>query len=72
MHFMIGCFVISFIRIYNNKKMRKEKCVLCYCSWTCNQGWPYYLHISFLCTLISLDELILLHFTSVSDRPKTN
>ena len=53
------------IKKLKNKK-RKEKCVLCYCSWTCNQGWSYYLYISCLCTLISLDELILLHFASIS------
>ena len=28
--------------------------------------WPYYLYITCLCTLFSLDELILLHFTSLS------
>ena len=43
-----------------------EKCVLHYISWILNQGWPYYLYITCLCTLFSLDELILLHFTSLS------
>ena len=33
-------------------------------SWIYNQGWPYYLYISCLCTLFNLDELILLHFAS--------
>ena len=50
------------------KKRRKmeEKCVLHYFSWIWNQDWSYYLYITCLCTLFSLDELILLHFTSLS------
>ena len=42
------------------------KCVLHCFSWTCNQGWPYYLYITCLCTLFNLDELILLHFANFS------
>ena len=37
-----------------------------YLSWTCYQGWPYYFYIAYLYTLFSLNELILLHFTSFS------
>ena len=59
-HNRLFCFLLK-IKIKNKK--REEKCVLCYCSWTCNQGWLYYLYIT---KLISLDELILLYFTSVS------
>ena len=54
------------IFLIKKKEWRKEKCVLNYFSWTCNQGWPYYLYITCLCTLFSLDELILLHFASFS------
>ena len=62
-HDRLFCFLL---KINLKKKKKKEKCVLCYSSWTCNQGWPYYLYITCLCTLISLDELILLHFTGIS------
>ena len=50
------------------KKKRKmeEKYILHYFSWIWNQGWPSYLYITCLCTLFSLDELIVLHFTSLS------
>ena len=66
MHFILGCFLLFFsIYIYKRRKM-EEKCVLYYFSWIWNQGWPYYLYITCLCTLFSLDELILLHFTSLS------
>ena len=30
------------------------------------KDWPYYLYITCLCTLFRLDELLLLHFTSLS------
>ena len=40
------------------RKKKEAKCVLYYFSWICNQGWPYYLYITCLCTLFSLDELI--------------
>ena len=43
---------------------QKDFCVLNYFSWIWNQGWPYYLYITCLCTLFSLHELLLLHFTS--------
>ena len=67
MRFMIGCFCSSFfLKRKNNNKERNEKCVLHYFSWTCNQGWPYYLYITCLYTLFSLNELILLHFASFS------
>ena len=58
-------FLLFFSKI-KTKKKEKEKCVLHYFSWIWNQGWPYYLYIKCLCTLFSLDELILLHFTSFS------
>ena len=61
-HFMIGCFI--YLLFKKKKRKRKEKCVLHYFSWTCYQGWPFYLYITCLCTFFSLDELILLHFTS--------
>ena len=64
MHFMIGCFCYYFYKLKKKKKKRKEKCVLHCFSWTCNQGWPYYLYITCLCTLFSLDELILLYCAS--------
>ena len=50
------------------QKMRKmkEKCVLHYFSWIWNQGWPYYLYITCLCILFSLDKLILLYFSSLN------
>ena len=60
-------FLLLFSKIKNKKNKkgkRNEKCVLHYFSWIWNQGWPYYLYITCLCTLFSLDELILLHFTS--------
>ena len=58
---MIDCFCYSlYIYIY----IKGEKCVLRYFTWTCNQGWPYYLYITCLCTLFSLNELILLNFAS--------
>ena len=53
-------------KIKKKKRKRKEKCVLHNFSWIWNHGWPYYLYITCLCTLFSLDELILLHFTSLS------
>ena len=59
-HNRLFCFILK-IKIKNKK--REEKCVLFYCSWTCNQGWLYYIYIT---KLISLDELILLYFASVS------
>ena len=68
-HSWLFLLFFSRIKIKNkNKKRRKmeEKCVLHYCSWIWNQGWPYYLYIQCLCTMFSLDELILLHFTSLS------
>ena len=51
-----------------NKRMRKRKenCVLHYFSWIWNQGWSYYLYITCLCTLFSLNKFILLHLTSFS------
>ena len=61
MHFIIICFCYS---LKKKKKKKKEKCVLFYIFWIYNQGWPYYLYITCLCTLFSLDELILLHFVS--------
>ena len=42
----------------------KEKCVSHYFSQTYNEGWSYYLYITYLYTLFSFDELILLNFTS--------
>ena len=30
------------------------------------KDWPYYLYITCLCTLFSLDEFLLLHFTNLS------
>ena len=62
-------FVILFniyIYIYIKKRKMEEKCVFHYFYWIWNQGWPYYLYITCLCTLFCLDELILLHFTSLS------
>ena len=63
-------FLLLFSKIKNKKqkkrRKRKEKCVLHYFSWIWNQGWSYYLYITCLCTLFSLDKLILLHFTSLS------
>ena len=47
-------------------RKRKEKCVLHYFSWIWNQGWPYYLYITCLCILFSLDKLILLYFSSLN------
>ena len=67
--FLFFFFIIYiYIYIYMKKKKRKreEKCVLHYFSWIWNQDWPHYLYITCLCTLFSLDELILLHFTSLS------
>ena len=58
-----------FLLFFSKKKKmrkRKEKCVLHYFSWIWNQGWPYYLYITCLCTLFSLDELILLHLAYFS------
>ena len=70
MHFILGCFCYSFqkLKTKNKKKGGKmeEKCVLHYFSWIWNQCWPYYIYITCLCTLFSLDELILLDFTSLS------
>ena len=63
-------FLLFLLKIIKNIKKgggrRKEKCVLHYFSWACNQDWLYYLYITCLCTLFSLDELILLHFASFS------
>ena len=60
-------FLLFFImKKIKKRRKRKEKGVLHYFSWIWNQGWPYYLYITFLCTLFNLDELILLHFTSLS------
>ena len=55
------CFLFLVIKFFSNQK---DFYVLYYFSWTCNQGWPYYLYITHLCTLFSLDELILLHSAS--------
>ena len=58
-----------FLLFFSKKKKRwkrVEKCVLHYFSWIWNQGWPYYVYITCLCALFSLNELILLHFTSLS------
>ena len=30
------------------------------------KDWPYYLYITYLCTLFSLDEFLSLHFTSLN------
>ena len=30
------------------------------------KDWPYYFYVTSLCTLFSLDELLLLHFTNLS------
>ena len=60
--------LLLFFKNKNKKKRckREEKCVLQYFSWFWNHGWSYYLYITCLCTLFSLDELILLHFTNLS------
>ena len=62
------CFSKNFkkINIKKNGKRNVEGCVLYYISWMCTLGWSYYLYIICLCTLISLDELIFLHFTNFS------
>ena len=63
---------LFFFSFQKRKKKEKEKGkgkknVFCInFSWIWNQGWPYYLCITCLCTLFSMDELILLHFTSLS------
>ena len=57
------CFFLLVIKFFSNQK---DFYVLYYFSWICNQGQPYYFYITCLCTLFSLDELLLLHFTSLS------
>ena len=63
-HIWLFLFVSLKKKINKNGKRDVEGCVLYYISWICNQGWLYYLYITCLCTLFSLDELILLHFAS--------
>ena len=54
-------FLFLVINFFKTKKI-----FVFYISWICNQGWLYYFYITYLCTLFFLDELILLHFTSLS------
>ena len=64
--FLLFLFKKKKKKIQKKRRKREEKCVLHYLSWIWNQGWPIYLYITCLCFLFSLDELIWLHFTSLS------
>ena len=54
--FQIKLFLLFFSIMKKKKRKKNMFCIIF--SWIWNQGWPYYLYITCLCTLFNLDKLV--------------